>query len=73
MLVLSRKIGEELRIGENITLVVKRISGNRVLLGVEAPHDVHIVRGELMSFLEEFPDGLEAMASEIKCGFSNRR
>ena len=47
MLVLSRKVGEKLVIGENIVLTVNRISGNRVAIGIEAPRDVRIVRGEL--------------------------
>lgn len=47
MLVLSRKEGEKLVIGENITLVVSKISGNRVTVGIEAPADVKIFRGEL--------------------------
>ncbi|MCR9293521.1 MAG: carbon storage regulator [bacterium] len=47
MLVLSRKEGEKLVIGDNITLVVSKISGNRVSLGIEAPADVKIFRGEL--------------------------
>ena len=47
MLVLSRKEGEKLLIGDNITLVVSKISGNRVTLGIEAPTDVKIFRGEI--------------------------
>ncbi len=47
MLVLSRKEGEKLVIGDNVTLVVSKISGNRVSLGIEAPADVKIFRGEL--------------------------
>jgi carbon storage regulator len=47
MLVLSRKIGEKLVIGDNITVVVSRVAGNRVTLGIEAPTDVRIIRGEL--------------------------
>lgn len=47
MLVLSRREGEKLVIGDNITLVVSRISGNRVTVGIEAPIDVKIFRGEL--------------------------
>jgi carbon storage regulator len=49
MLVLSRKEGEKLVIGDNITLVVSKISGNRVTVGIEAPADVKIFRGELQS------------------------
>lgn len=47
MLVLSRKENEQLVIGDNIVLTINRISGNRVAIGIEAPRDVRIVRGEL--------------------------
>jgi carbon storage regulator len=47
MLVLSRKEGERLVIGDNITLIVSKIAGNRVTVGIEAPADVKIYRGEL--------------------------
>ncbi len=47
MLVLSRKEGEQLLIGDNIVLTVNRISGNRVAIGINAPKEVPIVRGEL--------------------------
>jgi carbon storage regulator len=53
MLVLSRKIGEKLVIGDNITVVVSRVAGNRVTLGIEAPADVRIVRGELKNETHE--------------------
>jgi carbon storage regulator len=53
MLVLSRKVGERIVIGENITLVVKRVAGHRVTLGIEAPQSVHVVRGELKPFSAE--------------------
>ena len=47
MLVLSRKVGERIQIGDNITIVVSRVIGNRVTIGIEAPSDVRIVRSEL--------------------------
>ncbi len=47
MLVLSRKKGQTIRISDTITIVVHRISGNRVSLGIEAPPDCKIMRGEL--------------------------
>ena len=48
MLVLSRKVGEKLVIDGNITVEVVRIQGNRITLGVQAPSDVKILRGELL-------------------------
>ena len=47
MLVLSRKSGERIHLGDDITIVVNKISGNRVSIGIDAPADVQIVRGEL--------------------------
>jgi len=47
MLNLSRKVGERIVIGNNITVVISRVAGNRVTVGIEAPDDVRIVRGEL--------------------------
>jgi len=47
MLILSRKIGEKIVIGNGIEVVVQRISGVRVTLGISAPPEVKILRGEL--------------------------
>ena len=45
MLVLTRKVGEEIRIGETITLVVTKLDGGRVSLGIAAPREIPIWRG----------------------------
>jgi len=47
MLVLSRHVGERIQVGDDITLVVSRIAGNRVTIGIEAPEAVVIRRGEI--------------------------
>src|SRR5688572_4079209 len=47
MLVLSRKMGERIHIGEDIFVEVRRVAGNRVTLAVCAPKSVRILRGEL--------------------------
>lgn len=46
MLVLTRKENERIVIGEKIVLMVTKIVGNTVRLGIEAPDDVRIQRGE---------------------------
>jgi len=48
MLVLTRKLNEQIVIGENIRVTVVGIRGNHVRLGIEAPIDVTIVRDELI-------------------------
>lgn len=47
MLVLSRKVGEKVVINGNVTVEIVRIQGNRITIGIEAPSDVKILRGEL--------------------------
>ena len=47
MLVLTRKEGEQIVIGENIRVTILAIKGNRVRLGLAAPPEVSIVRQEL--------------------------
>ena len=47
MLTLSRKVGETIQIGDNITLLVKRIDGDVVRIGLEAPKTIAIYRGEI--------------------------
>lgn len=49
MLVLSRRPNECIRIGNNITIKVLRIDGDRVRLGFDAPIDISILRAELQS------------------------
>ncbi len=47
MLVLSRKVGERILIGDNIQITVVRVCQNTVRIGVEAPRNCQIVREEL--------------------------
>jgi carbon storage regulator CsrA len=54
MLVLSRKIGEKIHVGGDITIEVRRVAGNRVTLAVDAPRDIRILRGELKESAEAF-------------------
>ena len=47
MLVLTRKLQETIRIGDEITIYVLRVKGNTVRLGIDAPRRVRVIRGEL--------------------------
>jgi len=48
MLVLTRKVGEKVVIGGNITLTVVKVDGNQVRLAFDAPPEVRILRNELV-------------------------
>lgn len=47
MLVLTRKVNQQIRLGENVTITILRVQGNSIRIGVEAPREVRVVRGEL--------------------------
>jgi carbon storage regulator len=47
MLVLSRKPGEALRVGEEVEITVVEVKGDMVRLGIQAPRDVQVWRKEL--------------------------
>ena len=49
MLVLSRKPGERILIGDNVTVTIVRIGPNNVRIGIDAPREMNIVREELCS------------------------
>ena len=51
MLVLSRKVGERILIGDKISVTVVRISGGGVRIGIEAPAEMAVVREELQQEL----------------------
>ncbi len=47
MLVVSRKVGERILIGDKITITVVKVSGGGVRIGIEAPKELAVVREEL--------------------------
>ena len=56
MLILTRRIGETLLIGDDITIKVVGINGNQVRIGIDAPLDVQVLRSELLKESEPAPD-----------------
>jgi carbon storage regulator len=53
MLVLSRKVGEQIKIGKDIVVDVLKIEGNTIRIGIEAPKDVTILRMEVFEKIQE--------------------
>ena len=52
MLVLSRKVGERILLGDDIVVTVVRVAGNGVRIGIEAPPEMAVIREELKAQLE---------------------
>lgn len=59
MLVLSRKAGEQLRIGDDVIISVLEVRGHRVRLGIQAPGSTRIMRAELCEWQDEPQHGVE--------------
>ena len=55
MLVLSRKVGQSILVGDHISIQVLQVTGGAVRLGIEAPADIRILRGELEQSVNDEP------------------
>ena len=53
MLTLTRKIGESIRIGDDISIIIKEVKGRQVRIGIVAPRDVYVCREELYLKIQE--------------------
>jgi carbon storage regulator len=53
MLVLSRRPGESITIGDDIVVTVVAVAGGQVRLGISAPRNVHILREEVYTVMQE--------------------
>lgn len=61
MLILTRKSGEGIRIGDSVTLRIIEIRGNQVRIGVDAPKNVNVHREEIYEVIRQ--QNAEAAAS----------
>ena len=57
MLILTRRVGETLMIGDSVTITVLGVKGNQVRLGVNAPKDVSVHREEIYQRIQREHDG----------------
>ena len=72
MLVLSRKEGEAIIINGNIEIKIIEISGDKIKVGIEAPHDIKILRSELCQTVESNKQAATKVEPNKLLSFINR-
>ena len=70
MLILSRRVGECITIGNDIVVKVVEISGNQIRLGIDAPREVRVLREEIINAMKD-ENRAAAAASENKRRFED--
>ena len=63
MLVLSRKVNESIIIGENIEIMVVEVKGDQVKIGINAPKNVSLYRGEIFEAIQK--ENIQASQSNL--------
>lgn len=53
MLILTRRVGESLMVGDDVTITVLGVKGNQVRIGVDAPKDIAVHREEIYARIKE--------------------
>jgi carbon storage regulator len=73
MLVLTRKVGETILIGDTITVTLVRVQGDKIRVGIDAPADVQILREEVRDRLLGTRDPAPAGATARQAPLARRQ
>lgn len=68
MLLLTRKLGENIRIGDDVKITIVEVKGNHVKLGIDAPPSVKVHREEIYERIQQENRRNQAQAASGKAG-----
>ncbi len=69
MLILTRRVGEVLRIGDDVSITILGVKGNQVRIGIDAPKDVAVHREEIYQRIKREGDDGEAGSGGVGDAF----
>ncbi|MEG1942239.1 MAG: carbon storage regulator CsrA [Angelakisella sp.] len=70
MLILTRKIGESIFIGDNIEITVTEMSGDKVKIGINAPKEIAVLRSELRQTVDANKQAVQAVSGAALRGLA---
>jgi len=71
MLVLSRRVGESLVIGDNVVVTVLEVRGDMIRIGIDAPREVKVHRSEVFQAIEEANKAAASPAAQSIAAFTS--
>lgn len=70
MLILTRRVGEKLIIGEDVTVTILSLKGNQIRIGIDAPREIKVHREEVYERIRKERETLSVVSS--RGGFNSR-
>ena len=72
MLILTRRVGESIKIGDSVTVTVLASKGNQIRIGIDAPREIEVHRQEVWNKIHGKGQQSNPLNKDIYCGHQNK-